>query len=468
MAKEWKPEEIHTMDGFIAQLRTLKLRADNPSITEITRRVHRDWHRAGRPRSEWPARSTVGNCFQLGRRRPNADLLLAVVRALVDGDERLVREWSKALYAALGENDPSVGFHVSERIPPTAEGMVERFSLVAEAQARLNSATGGSTLVLEGAAGVGKSSLALEIGRSALAADRMRKPVFIVSLGGSRSGSTQARPLTVLAHLLRLLGTPESEVPASLGARSALHSRLLTEAEALLILDDADSWNQIRPLLPGPGPGAARAIVTTHRPLAVGADELGRLTVPPCEPVESLEILRRIAGAGRIDQDPYSAMRIAESIGHIPQAVAIIGRHMRSHPEWSPADYHEQVLVSLVLRGGMGAAFMASERRVPPGARRLLRFLSLQDSCFSDVPAAAALTGTTHATARLHLRALAHEGLLQTITPDLYHLGRLVLGYAGTRLRIDEPVSQVREAVHRLTQHHATRTRNHPGRTHAG
>ncbi|MEW9520513.1 NB-ARC domain-containing protein [Streptomyces tubercidicus] len=466
MAKEWKPEEIHTMDGFIAQLRALKLRAENPSITEITRRVHRDWHQAGRPRSEWPARSTVGNCFQLGRRRPNADLLLAVVRALVEGDESLVREWSKALYAALGENDPPVGFHVSERIPPPAEGMVERLSLVAEAQARLNSATGGRTLVLEGAAGVGKSSLALEIGRSALAADRMRRPVFIVSLGGSGSGSTQARPLTVLAHLLRLLGTPESEVPASLGARSALHSRLLTEAEALLILDDADSWKQIRPLLPGPG--AARAIVTTHRPLAVGADELDRLSVPPCEPFESLEILRRIAGADRIDQDPYSAMRIAESIGHIPQAVAIIGRHMRSHPEWSPADYHEQVLVSLVLRGGMGEAFMASEGRVPQGARRLLRFLSLQDSSFSDVPTAAALTGTTPATARLHLRALAHEGLLQSITPDLYHLGRLVRGYAGTRLRIDEPVSQVREAVHRLTQHHATRTGKHPGRTQPG
>ncbi|HWM40493.1 MAG TPA: hypothetical protein VNS49_25665, partial [Streptomyces sp.] len=170
MAEAWKPEDIHSMDGFIAQLRTLKLRAENPSITEVTRRVHRDWHQAGRPRSEWPARSTVGNCFQLGRRRPNADLLLAVVRALVDGDESLVREWSKALYAALGENDPAVGVHVAERIPPAAEGMVERLSLVAEAQARLFSAAGERTLLLEGAAGVGKSSLAMEVGRSAVAA----------------------------------------------------------------------------------------------------------------------------------------------------------------------------------------------------------------------------------------------------------------------------------------------------------
>ncbi|HWM39403.1 MAG TPA: hypothetical protein VNS49_20030, partial [Streptomyces sp.] len=290
------------------------------------------------------------------------------------------------------------------------------------------------------------------------------RPVFVVGLGGSGASGTQALPPTVLAHLLRLLGTPESEVPTPLGARSALCRRLLNEAEALLILDDADSWEQVRPLLPGPGAG--RAIVTSRRPLE-GAGTLGRLTVPPCEPLESLEILRRIAGAERIDQDPYSAMRIAESIGHIPQAVAIIGRHMSSHAEWSPSDYHEQALVSLVLRGGMGPAFMASERRVPPEARRLLRFLALQDSCFPDVPTAAALTGTTPATARLHLGALTNAGLLQSITPDLYYLDRLVLAYAGTRLRVDEPISQVREAVRRLTRHQEARTgKDDPGRRH--
>jgi hypothetical protein len=77
------PGKARTIDEFIAELRLLKAWAGNPSITEITRRIHRDWRRAGRPRGEWPARSTVGNCFQLGRRRPNSDLLLAVVQALV-------------------------------------------------------------------------------------------------------------------------------------------------------------------------------------------------------------------------------------------------------------------------------------------------------------------------------------------------------------------------------------------------
>lgn len=97
------PGKARTMDEFIAELRLLKAWAGNPSITEITRRIHRDWQRAGRPRSEWPARSTVGNCFQVDRRRPNSDLLLAVVQALVGADEAIVSVWRQSLRAVLGE-----------------------------------------------------------------------------------------------------------------------------------------------------------------------------------------------------------------------------------------------------------------------------------------------------------------------------------------------------------------------------
>ncbi|MEV7025712.1 hypothetical protein, partial [Kitasatospora sp. NPDC093558] len=97
MLQEVDAGRVRTMDEFVAELRRLKTWAGNPSITQITRRVHLAWQRAGRPPSEWPARSTVGNCFQLGRRRPNADLLLAVVHALVVGDAAAVSAWRLAL-----------------------------------------------------------------------------------------------------------------------------------------------------------------------------------------------------------------------------------------------------------------------------------------------------------------------------------------------------------------------------------
>ncbi|MGW1602018.1 hypothetical protein, partial [Streptomyces eurythermus] len=111
------PGKARTMDEFIGELRLLKAWAGSPSITEITRRVHQDWRRAGRPRTEWPARSTVGNCFLPGRRRPNPDLLLAVVRALVGGDEATVALWRQTLRTVLGEAEAAARVRACDRLP---------------------------------------------------------------------------------------------------------------------------------------------------------------------------------------------------------------------------------------------------------------------------------------------------------------------------------------------------------------
>jgi hypothetical protein len=50
----------------------------------IRDRVNRDWRAQGRPDSEVAARATVVDCFRPGRRRLNADLVVAIVRALHD------------------------------------------------------------------------------------------------------------------------------------------------------------------------------------------------------------------------------------------------------------------------------------------------------------------------------------------------------------------------------------------------
>ncbi|NUT92604.1 MAG: hypothetical protein HOY78_11295, partial [Saccharothrix sp.] len=56
------PDHARSLDEFIGLLRHLKVRAGDPSITTLTKRVHELWRAAGRPRGEWPARATVGDC----------------------------------------------------------------------------------------------------------------------------------------------------------------------------------------------------------------------------------------------------------------------------------------------------------------------------------------------------------------------------------------------------------------------
>ncbi|MFV2117494.1 AAA family ATPase, partial [Streptomyces sp. Act-28] len=208
----------------------------------------------------------MGNCFQTGRRRPNSDLLLAVVRALAADDHDTVAAWSRALHDALGEATTGPGVRVADRIPPAPDGLLVRDAVLGEALGLLDLPGNGRTVVLEGPAGTGKSTLAHALGRRLVATRRTGGPVLVVDLHGTHPQAPPAGPFTVLGHLLRALGTPTTRVPATTDGRSVLLRRLLAGTGALLILDDAHDAAQVRPLLPGPRAG--HTLVTTRRRLS--------------------------------------------------------------------------------------------------------------------------------------------------------------------------------------------------------
>lgn len=95
------PAVATTLDELITMLGGLKAWA-NLSFTDITKRVNDAWRKLGRPRSEWTAKSTVADCFSVGRRRLNSDLVVAIVRVM-NPDESYVDRWRRSLRAAHGE-----------------------------------------------------------------------------------------------------------------------------------------------------------------------------------------------------------------------------------------------------------------------------------------------------------------------------------------------------------------------------
>ncbi|WP_051814760.1 NB-ARC domain-containing protein [Streptomyces iakyrus] len=442
------------MDEFIAELRLLKAWAGNPSITEITRRIHRDWQRAGRPRGEWPARSTVGNCFQMGRRRPNSDLLLAVVQALVGADEAILSVWRQSLRAVLGEAEAATRVSAYDRLPAGLSVFVGRTDLLARAEVLLACDQDVTTLALEGMPGVGKTSVAVHIAHQLLAKERTGAPVLFANLRGSAPQDPPADPAAVLETFLRLLGATGDRIPYDLDARAALYRQRLAGTGALVVLDDAADAEQLRPLVPG-APGC-RTVITSRRALT-GLGGATRLPVPLLASDDCVELLRATAGADRIAPDITAVQQIADMLGHLPLALSVIGRHMRNHPTWALSDYYREPLITLALEDGVRSALFASDASLPTGSRRLLRLLALQPLQETDAATAAALLGEPPAAAEHHLAALTAAHLIERTALGRFRLHPLVHAYAEERICIDEPASRIREALGRLLEHGRSR-----------
>ena len=444
------PGKARTIDEFITELRLLKAWAGNPSITEITRRIHRAWQRAGRPRGEWPARSTVGNCFQVGRRRPNSDLLMAVVQAIVGADEAIVSVWRQSLRAVLGEAEAAARVSAYDRLPAGPSPFVGRADLVARAEALLNADEDSPALTLEGMAGVGKTSLALRIAHRLLAGERTDMPVLFANLRGSAPQGPPADSGAVLETFLRLLGVTGDRVPYGLDARAALYRQLLAGTNALIVLDDAASAEQVQPLLPGTR--GCRALITSRRALP-DLCTAARYLVPALDPDDSLELLWATAGAERVAMDIPAVQEIADLLGHHPLALSLIGQHMRNHPAWTLGDYYREPLLTLALEDGVRTALAASDTQLPKGARRLLRLSALHPLEEVDAATAAALLGEPATVTECHLATLTAAHLIQRTASGGFRLHPLTHAYAEERICIDEPATHIRQSLARLLEH---------------
>jgi DNA-binding SARP family transcriptional activator len=132
--------------------------------------------------------------------------------------------------------------------------------------------------VIAGPAGAGKTALAGHWARQV--AGRFPDGRLDLNLRGHGPGA----PVPAAAALARFLGTlggPAAEIPAGLEERAARYRSLLAGRRILVVLEDAASAEQVRPLLPGAA-GCA-ALVTSRDPLAglVARDGARRLDLGP-------------------------------------------------------------------------------------------------------------------------------------------------------------------------------------------
>jgi DNA-binding SARP family transcriptional activator/tetratricopeptide (TPR) repeat protein len=182
-------------------------------------------------------------------------------------------------------------------------------------------------IAITGKAGVGKTTLAVH------AAHGLRGHYpdgqLFVNLRG-----TEAHPLTppdVLARFLRSLGMDRTAIPDDVEERAALYRSRLADRRLLILLDNAASEAQLRPLLPGT-PGCAVLVTSRTRLAGLTGTQLVDLDI--FEPDQAVELLARIAGPLRIAAEPAAAREIVRLCGFLPLAVRVAGARLGARPHW--------------------------------------------------------------------------------------------------------------------------------------
>jgi hypothetical protein len=135
-------------------------------------------------------------------------------------------------------------------------------------------------------------------------------------------------PMQVLDRCLTAMGVAADFVPPTLEEKAARYRGLLAGRRALVVLDNASSAEQIRPLLPG---SATCLVLITSRDRLAGlaATEDARLLIlDVLDPEEAMELLARTAGAERVSREPEKAAEVVRLCDCLPLAVRIAGARL--------------------------------------------------------------------------------------------------------------------------------------------
>ncbi|WP_198655161.1 AfsR/SARP family transcriptional regulator [Streptomyces geranii] len=313
-----------------------------------------------------------------------------------------------------------------------------------------------SVSTLSGMAGVGKTAVAVH-GAHRLA-ERYPDAQLYLDLRGHSPVEEPLDPDTALATLLRLLGAPAETIPLELENRTALWRTMLADRRAVIVLDDAVSARQIRPLLPG---GSRSLTIITSRRHLTGLPHARHIPLDVLPDDDAVALFQVFAGSERT-HDVEEITRIVRRCGCLPLAIELVASRFRAHPSWTlttladrlarpegrldeirDADHEVKHVFDLMYQT------LCAEDRT---AFRRLSLHPGQD--FTTEVAAAALDLPTAVVERT-LESLLASHLIREPAPDRYRYHDLLREYGRSRTVIDDTTQERSDVLSRLIDFYA-------------
>ncbi|XRQ09490.1 BTAD domain-containing putative transcriptional regulator [Actinomadura welshii] len=372
---------------------------------------------------------------------------------------------------SFGEQAAPGGQAVPRQLPAAVDGFAGREADLAALDALLAQAAGERTgapltALVTGAAGVGKTALALHWAHRV--ADRFPDGQLHIDLRGYHPSGEAVRPEAAVREFLDALQVPPHRIPDGPAAQAGLYRGLLAERRMLVLLDNARDADQVAPLLPA-APGCLVVVTSRdHLPGLVVAHGARPVPLDPLPPDESMRLLAARLGRDRVAADPAAADRIVRRCAGLPLALAIVAARAAVHPR------HPLGALAAELGDALGALEGATDVRavfswsydtLGEEAARMFRLVGgLHSGPACTVAAAASLAGVPAPRARGALAELARANLLTEQAPGRYSCHDLLRAYASELCRdhdIDRDAARRRLVDHYVHSARAAAQRGH-------
>jgi DNA-binding SARP family transcriptional activator len=314
--------------------------------------------------------------------------------------------------------------------------------------------TAAPVCAISGAAGNGKTALAVYAAQ-AISPSFPDGQLYVALRGADRT--TAVEPREVLGALLRALGVAQARLPTTTDERAALYRSTLANRRVLIVLDDAGSEQQVRPLLPAQ-PGCA--VLVTSRARLSGLERANHLSLDVLDRDSAIELLAAVAGTDRVGAQQEDAREIVRLCGYLPLALRTVAVRLAARSHWPLAVLatrlgDEQRRLDELAVGDLAvrASLALSYRELSEPERRCFRLLAVLNVPDFAPWIVAPLLDRSPAEAEQLVERLADAQLLDFAGHHdevRYRMHDLVRLYAGERAAAEDSPEERRAAVDRV------------------